>query len=189
MTTSVMPERMRPLMASLGIPWEVLTRGFAKYRNLHDAGFMTLAEMYSKIWNDEGLTVSSTDLNRITELDRSSWLYRNERTLAWMKELRTQGYRIGILTNMSPEFAPLFRKYFGDYIAQADALVISGEEKLYKPQCEIYDLAQKRMELDASELVFIDDTLKNVDAAKSSGWRAIQFKTNDQVEHDFTILG
>ena len=188
MTTSVMPDRLKPIMASLGIPWDVLVRGFKKYRNLHDGGFLTLAEMYAKIWADEGINVSTTDLNRIVEVDRSSWLYRNERTLEWMKALRADGYRIGILTNMSNEFAPLFRKYFGDYIAQASALVISGEEKLYKPQREIYDLAQSRMELPAANLVFIDDTQTNIDAATSAGWRGIRFESNDQATRDFAAL-
>lgn len=188
MTTSVMPDRLKPVMASLGIPWDVLVRGFKKYRNLHDGGFLTLAEMYEKIWADEGITVSTTDLHRIVEVDRSSWLYRNERTLEWMKTLRAQGYRIGILTNMSNEFAPLFRKYFGDYIAQASSLVISGEEKLYKPQREIYDLAQSRMELPAANLVFIDDTQTNIDAAKNVGWHGIRFESIDQATRDFASL-
>ena len=188
MTTSVMPERMRPLMDSLGIDWSILKEGFKKYRNLHDAGFLTIAEMYEKIWADAGITVSKTDLNRITELDRSSWLYRNERTLEWMKTLRKEGFRIGILTNMSPEFAPLFRKYFADYIAQADALVISGEEMLYKPQREIYDLARERMNLAAKNLTFIDDTQVNIEAARAAGWNGIRFVTNEQVERDFAAL-
>ncbi len=185
MTTSVMPERLRPLTDSLGISWDVIEKGFARYRCQHDAGFFTLAEMYAKIWADAGLTISSTDLNRIAEVDRSSWLYRNERTLAWMRELKAAGYRIGILTNMSPEFAPLFRRHFADFIELGDALVISGEVGLYKPQHEIYELLRMRICLPASELVFVDDVEANVRGAEAAGWRAIRFVTNEQVERDF----
>lgn len=185
MTTSVMPERLRPLTDSLGISWDVIEKGFARYRCQHDAGFFTLAEMYAKIWADAGLTISSTDLNRIAEVDRSSWLYRNERTLAWMRELKAAGYRIGILTNMSPEFAPLFRRHFADFIELGDALVISGEVGLYKPQREIYELLRMRICLPASELVFVDDVEANVRGSEAAGWRAIRFVTNEQVERDF----
>lgn len=185
MTTSVMPERLRPLTDSLGISWDVIEKGFVRYRCQHDAGFFTLAEMYAKIWADAGLTISSTDLNRIAEVDRSSWLYRNERTLAWMRELKAAGYRIGILTNMSPEFAPLFRRHFADFIELGDALVISGEVGLYKPQREIYELLRMRICLPASELVFVDDVEANVRGAEAAGWRAIRFVTNEQVERDF----
>lgn len=185
MTTSVMPEWLRPLTDSLGISWDVIEKGFARYRCQHDAGFFTLAEMYAKIWADAGLTISSTDLNRIAEVDRSSWLYRNERTLAWMRELKAAGYRIGILTNMSPEFAPLFRRHFADFIELGDALVISGEVGLYKPQHEIYELLRMRICLPASELVFVDDVEANVRGAEAAGWRAIRFVTNEQVERDF----
>lgn len=188
MTTSVMPERLKPLTDSLGISWDVIEKGFARYRCQHDAGFFTLAEMYAKIWADAGISISSTDLNRIAEVDRSSWLYRNERTLAWMKELKSAGYRIGILTNMSPEFAPLFRRHFADFIALSDAMVISGEEKLYKPQREIYDLLRDRIGLPADELLFIDDVAANIRGAESAGWHTIQFVTNDQVERTFAAL-
>ncbi len=188
MTTSVMPERLKPLTDSLGISWNMIEKGFARYRCQHDAGFFTLAEMYAKIWADAGISISPADLNRIVEVDRSSWLYRNERTLAWMKSLKSVGYGIGILTNMSPEFAPLFRKHFKDFIALSDAMVISGEEKLYKPQREIYDLLRERIRLPADELLFIDDVAANVRGAEAAGWHAIQFISNDQVERTFAAL-
>lgn len=188
MTTSVMPERLKPLTDSLGISWNMIEKGFARYRCQHDAGFFTLAEMYAKIWADAGISISPADLNRIVEVDRSSWLYRNERTLAWMKSLKSVGYGIGILTNMSPEFAPLFRKHFKDFIALSDAMVISGEEKLYKPQREIYDLLRERIRLPSDELLFIDDVAANVRGAEAAGWHAIQFISNDQVERTFAAL-
>lgn len=188
MTTSVMPERLKPLTDSLGISWNIIEKGFARYRCQHDAGFFTLAEMYAKILVDAGISISPADLNRIVEVDRSSWLYRNERTLAWMKSLKSVGYGIGILTNMSPEFAPLFRKHFKDFIALSDAMVISGEEKLYKPQREIYDLLRERIRLPADELLFIDDVAANVRGAEAAGWYAIQFISNDQVERTFEAL-
>lgn len=186
MTTTVAPDRVRPIAEEFGIPWSAVEEGFRRYRNLFDGDFLTLAEMYEKIWADAGVKPSDEAVGRICEADVASWLYRNERTLAWMKSLKADGLKLGILTNMPSSFGRNhFRREFADYVALADAMVISGEEKLYKPQPEIYRLLQSRIGLAPSELCFIDDLEKNIAGAKACGWHGIRFGTNEQVERDF----
>ena len=186
MTTSVMPDRVRPLADEYGIPWSVIEDGFRRYRHLYDCDSLTLSDMYAKIWADAGMKPCDEAVGRICEADVASWLYRNERTLAWMKSLKARGYRIGILTNMPSSFGrDHFRRAFGDFVGLADAMVISGEERLYKPLPEIYGLLQARIALAPGELCFIDDLERNVAGAKACGWHGIRFRTNAQVEHDF----
>lgn len=187
MTTTTMPERVKPVVTALGIPWPVIEAGFSKYRRLMDGGYYDLRAMYDLIFAEANLKVSSADLERIVAEDEASFLYRNERTLAWMKSLKAAGYRLGILTNMPPAFAVRFRETFSDFIALADALVISGEERMFKPQRRIYDLLRERIALEPEELVFVDDVEANCRAARAAGWRTIQFVTNDQVESDFVV--
>ncbi len=188
MTTSTMPERVRDAAKEFGIPWQTIAQGFARYRHAYDAGEISLAELYERTWTDGGVELSQEQKGRIIEADRASWLYRNERTLAWMRELKAEGRKIGILTNMAPDFAPLFREHFADFIALADAMVISGLEHMHKPNREIYDLLRERIALDAASLVFIDDVEENCAGARVAGWNAIQFHSNDQVESDFRRL-
>ena len=185
MTTCIMPERVRPIVRELGIPWEALETGFAKYRRQMDGGFMTMEEMYAKIWADAGVTIDAATQRRVRDADLASFLYPNLRTLAWMRALKTRGYRLGILTNMPPEMAGEFRRTFGDFISLADALVISGEERLYKPMREIYDLLRTRIGLPAETLCFVDDAEPNCQGARDAGWQALRFVTNEQAERDF----
>lgn len=186
MTTSTMPQRVKDAAGEFGISWEAIVRGFAKYRHAYDAGDISLRQLYENTWGDEGIAVSPDVTERIIEADRASWLFRNERTLEWMKSLKAEGRKIGILTNMAPDFAPLFRQHFHDFIAQADAMVISGLEHMHKPNRDIYDLLRSRIALPASELVFIDDVQENCEGARAAGWNAIRFLSNDQVERDFS---
>ena len=190
MTSSTMPERVRTCAAELGVDWSALEAGFARYRRLMDGGFMTMDEMYDLIWADANLTLSPEVRARILEEDYASFLVdsRNLRTLAWMKELKASGRRIGILSNMSEDFAARFRKAFPDFIEVADALVLSGAERMFKPQRRIYDLLAERIGLPAEELCFIDDVESNCDGARRAGWRAIRFEDNAQVERDFRTL-
>lgn len=188
MTTTTMPERVRKLSGELGIPWSAIQEGFARYRHAYDAGRITIYGMYAHIWEDAGLEMDDATTKRIVEADRASWLYRNERTLEWMKSLKAEGHTIGILTNMAPDFAPHFKEHFADFIAQADAMVISGLENMHKPNRDIYDLLRSRIRRDAADLVFIDDVQENCDGAVAAGWNAIRFTSNGQVEDDFARL-
>lgn len=175
MTTMTMPERVRPLVEGLGLEWSVLEAGFQRYRRQMDGDLITMDEMYARIWADAGLSVAPDLQARIIKEDMASYLYRNEATLEWMKALKARGYRLGILTNMCTTFAKLFREHFPDFIALADAMVISGEEHLYKPQREIYDLVVERLGCPAEEICFIDDVEGNCQGARDAGWQAVRF--------------
>ena len=70
-----------------------------------------------------------------------------------------------------------------------DGAIVSAEVGMLKPQPEIYHLLLNNNELIASETVFIDDMLYNVEGAKSVGMHAIQFEDIGQCEKDLISLG
>lgn len=188
MTTTTMPERVKPVVDRLGLSWGTIEAGFGRYRRLMDGGFLTLGEMYELIFADAALSLSPEAIQQIVDEDEASFLYRNEKTLEWMKSLKARGYKLGILTNMPPAFARRFRETFADFIALADALVISGEERMFKPQERIYALLAARLGLPGEELVFVDDVEANCEGARRLGWQAIRFENNEQVARDFDAL-
>jgi len=188
MTTMTMPDRVRPLVKKLGVEWKALEAGFGKYRRQMDGDMMTIDEMYERIWADAGVKLDKETHDRIIEEDMASFLYRNERTLEFMRSLKGRGFRIGILTNMSSAFGVRFRETFPDFIALADAMVISGEAKLFKPMREIYDLLRDRIGLPAETLCFFDDAEANCRGARDAGWQTVRFVDNDQAARDFEAL-
>ena len=189
MTTSTMPKRVEALAAEKGIAWDAIVRGFAARRLKFDSGTLSATGFYEQVWNDAGISVDAATTAAFVKADNESWLYRNERTLEWIKSLKSRGFKIGILTNMPPAFAKdHFRSVFADFIALSDALVISGEEGIVKPDRRIYDLLRERIGLPAETLLFVDDVEKNVVGAREAGWQAVRFVTNDQVEADFERL-
>lgn len=189
MTTSTLPERVMDLAKKKNIPWEIFERGFSAHRLRYDGDFMTLREMYERIWNDAGIIVDEETTQQFMKEDSGSWLYRRERTRQWMSELKERGFKIGILTNMNSEFGNRhFKSAFADYIALADAMVISGEEHVYKPMPEIYELMRKRIGVPANEICFIDDVEKNTAGARACGWHAVRFRSNEQTEREFEQL-
>ncbi len=163
-----------PFCAARGVDRTTVAAGWKRYRHLWDGGFISFDEMYRRIFADAGVEISGADLEELWEIDAVGWI-RNLRpeTLDLMRMLKAQGKKLGILSNMSPDFHDrLFVPRAAEYRALADVEVISGLEKLYKPERPIYDLTQRRMGLSPERLLFLDDTPVNVHAARSYGWQA-----------------
>ena len=163
-----------PYCAKLGVDRAAVDRGWARYRNVFDGGLITFAEYYARTFADAGATITPDQVDDLWELDAESWI-RTLRadTLALMHRLKAAGKKLGVLSNMSPDFYErLFVPRCAEYRALLDAEVISGLYRLYKPEEPIYRLAESKMGLTPDRLLFLDDLEPNVLAARAFGWRA-----------------
>ncbi len=98
-------------------------------------------------------------------------------TVAILKQLiDSKEYKVVALTNWSHETFPVALKKF-EFLQWFDGIIVSGEEKTRKPFNDIYELTLNRFNLKAENSLFIDDNLRNVDAANQLGINAIHFKT------------
>ena len=88
-------------------------------------------------------------------------------------DLKAAGYRLFGLSNWSAETFRLVRD--SRVFRILEGMVISGEEKLLKPEPEIYRLLRRRFQLRAEDCLFIDDSLPNVRGAMDVGIQAIPF--------------
>lgn len=105
-----------------------------------------------------------------------------------LKELKSMGYGIYGLTNWSAEkIGYAFANY--SFFSLFDGIVVSGVEKVVKPDRKIYEILLERYSLKPGECVFIDDNQDNVDMAKVLGINAIRFDNIGNVkEHLETLL-
>ena len=96
-------------------------------------------------------------------------------------------YKIYGLTNWSAETIGIAYERF-PFFKAFDGIVVSGEEKMVKPDKRIYHLLLDRYHLKAANTVFIDDNLMNVNAAKEIGLYAIHFKNPGQLEAKLSAI-
>lgn len=89
--------------------------------------------------------------------------------------LDARGVPLFAITNFSHEFWPPFRAREAALFAPFRDIVVSGDEKLIKPDASIYHLALDRFGLAADEALFIDDSLPNVEGARAVGMHAHHF--------------
>jgi 2-haloacid dehalogenase len=106
-------------------------------------------------------------------------------TVEIVNALHAKGASLFALTNWSAETFPYARKHF-PILQRFKDIVVSGAEKVVKPQREIYDLAVKRWGVEPSSVLFIDDSAKNVAGAIAAGWNAIPFTTPEALAAELT---
>jgi len=86
-----------------------------------------------------------------------------------LNKLKNEKYECYVLSNWSWEtFCGMDKKY--PFLNKFDDLIISGKEKLVKPDPKIYKLAINRFNLIPEETVFIDDKKENIEAANKLGF-------------------
>jgi 2-haloacid dehalogenase len=90
-------------------------------------------------------------------------------------ELDAAGVPLFSITNFSGEFFPPFRDAHATLFDRFRDIVVSGDEKLVKPDPVIYALALDRFGLKPGEAIFIDDRPENVLAADAAGFHGHHF--------------
>ena len=105
----------------------------------------------------------------------------------YIKELKGRGFRIYGLSNWSVEtFAMIRPKY--PILDLMEDMVISGKEKVMKPDAKIYQIALSRFDIKPEESVFIDDNVNNIIGCEAAGIHGIVFKDAGQLRSDLEKL-
>ena len=97
--------------------------------------------------------------------------------------LKKLNYECYVLSNWSAE---TFEGMEDDYpfLKLFDGLLISGKDKLIKPDRAIYELAVNRFNLITNETVFIDDKLANINTALTLGFKTIHLIIPEKINEE-----
>jgi 2-haloacid dehalogenase len=107
--------------------------------------------------------------------------------VALLPELK-QKYRLYGLTNWSAETFPIALERFS-FFKLFDGIIVSGEEKLIKPDEKIFRLILERYHLDPKSTLFIDDNLNNINAATGMGFSTIHITEKTDLRRELHLLG
>ncbi|MFT4650410.1 MAG: 2-haloacid dehalogenase [Flavobacteriales bacterium] len=95
-------------------------------------------------------------------------------TVEILRELKARGETLYALTNWSAETFPIALQRF-DFLHWFQGTLVSGSEKLAKPDPAIFHLLLYRFDLQAENCLFIDDSKINVEAAANIGFDTHHF--------------
>jgi len=109
-------------------------------------------------------------------------------TVKIFNELKSAGIPLYALTNWSHEAFPVAYERYG-FMKQFDGIVVSGYEKLLKPDHAIYRVLMDRYNINPAESVYIDDNKANAEASAELGFHAIHFQSADLLRLELRSLG
>lgn len=102
--------------------------------------------------------------------------------VAALRKLAKTDFQLFGLTNWSAETFPYALEHYDFFELFEGKIVVSGDEKLIKPNPKIWNVLLERYQIKAEESIFIDDNAKNIEVAKNIGFKVIHCTENINLE-------
>ncbi|MBP1560882.1 MAG: HAD family phosphatase [Oscillospiraceae bacterium] len=153
--------------------WKELDRGVWSFDEIIDGFVKNDPEM------EEQLRTVFNDMNGFIKV----YSYAAD----WVCSMKESGLKVFCLSNISDKICRDCAKDM-DFLKHTDGYVLSYEERLIKPDPEIFRLILDRYGLCAEECIFIDDIRQNVIAAKELGIHGIVFRDKTQAENEIEMI-
>lgn len=177
---------------------------FSSYFETEDAMEYFLSTICTMEWNEEqdgGRPIEEANkllIKKHPEYTKEILAYYGEwevmlkgdipETVEILKSIRQQHDKIYALTNWSAETFSIAKRRF-EFLGWFDGILVSGEEKLKKPGPKIYQLLLSKYNLVADDCLFIDDNLRNVEAAINEGIESIKYENPTQLKGALDVHG
>jgi putative hydrolase of the HAD superfamily len=171
-----------------GIPFEELGKGMARIAEEEgqhplfelEKGRLSEADFLAKLGEAlEPVLGHRPEMHRFREIYFDA-LHPNEPMIELMRELKSNGHRMALLTNNVREWEPVWRSMLP--VDEIFELVVdSAFVDCRKPEAKIYELTLERLGgVRARECLFVDDSDVNCEAAAELGMTAVHYQGNDQ---------
>jgi 2-haloacid dehalogenase len=109
-------------------------------------------------------------------------------TVQIINDLRKKKYKTGLLSNSNTgELRPILSRH--ELEPLFDQIIVSGEEKMAKPDPGVFSLMLNRLGLKAEQCIFTDDNLGNIEAASSLNIYTIHFESAKHLRHELIKSG
>ena len=161
----------------LGADITAFRAAYWQHRHAYDAD-LTAAAYWGRVLaasRPGAGALDAGDLAWLIEADIASWSVYHDEVWALAALFRRTGGRTAFLSNSGPEVMARVRARW-PLEARFDAVVISCEVGLSKPDPRIYRLCLDRLGLPAPETLFVDDRADNIEGAARVGLRTLQFE-------------
>ena len=109
-------------------------------------------------------------------------------TVAWIRRWHARGRPLHYLSNMPEPFAAHFERTH-DFMQLFESGVFSSRVQLIKPDPAIFEHAARVFRRAPQNLLFLDDHLPNIVAAREAGWEAVHFVDAAQAEAEVVARG
>ena len=169
--------------------WKALREEYCTTKELQDAahdldvavnsGFMNNAEFVSRV-------ASLFGLNREEVEHKFGTRHTNTTLFSFIESTLKPKYKIGLLSNAA--YNMLDELFLPDQVALFDAVTLSCDLGIVKPDERIYADIAAKLNVTAEECLFTDDIERYCTAARDTGMEAITYDSFSQFERDLQKL-
>lgn len=111
-----------------------------------------------------------------------------EENVEIFRQVKRTGLPVYALTNWSAEsFIPTKERF--DFLHEFEGIVVSGEEKVAKPEARLFRILLERYDIEARSAAYIDDSASNIATAKNLGLYTIHFQNAEQLRRELQDCG
>ena len=147
---------------------------YRRQRSQYDRAQISGEQYWLNIAQHYGLEPHGFDLARLVQEDVQSWTQLNAAMLQLITEARRKIHRLAMLSNMTRDTLAFMSSHYG-WLELFDVLCFSCELGVAKPDREIYETCLRMLQVSAQACLFVDDSVRNVSAAREAGMSAILF--------------
>jgi putative hydrolase of the HAD superfamily len=174
----------------LGVDPAAFREAYWAHRHDYDAG-LPAARYWTRVLSSArpgGARPGPADVAALIAADVASWTVYRDDVWALLAAFRAAGGRSALLSNSGPEVMAQVRadRALG---SRFDAVVISCEVGLSKPDPRIFALCLERLGLAAGATLFVDDRADNVEGAARAGLRTLHFEGPEALDRLRALLG
>ena len=144
----------------------------------YDAGRADFRQHWQAFAHAAGVALRPAQVERIAGMEILMWLRVNPDALALAREIKANGVRTAILSNIPHDLLAEVRKF--SWLDEFQVKIWSCELGMVKPDLRIYRACLDALGCRAERTLFFDDRANNVEAARDLGMEAHIFESVGQ---------
>jgi putative hydrolase of the HAD superfamily len=146
----------------------------------YDAGRADFRQHWRAFADAAGVELRPAQVERIAGMETLMWLRVNPEALALAREIKANGVRTAILSNIPHDLLAEVRKF--SWLGEFEVKIWSCELGILKPDPAIYRACLDALGCRAERTLFFDDRANNVEAARDLGMEAHIFESANQAK-------
>ncbi len=173
------PAELREFARLVGIGEPPFFQIYSDTRDEYDCGRHDCHQHWQHFAKTAGISLTPDHISRIVDFENRMWVRANPATIELVREIKAQGMRTAILSNIPRDLLAKVRMAF-DWLDEFEVQIWSCDHGVIKPDAAIYRICLNAVGCEPERALFFDDRPRNVEGARAVGIESYVFESAEQ---------
>jgi putative hydrolase of the HAD superfamily len=179
LSQSPTPAELQEFARLVGISEPPFFQIYSDTRDEYDCGRHSCEQHWQHFARTAGVSLTLEYISKIVAFENRMWVRANPAAIELARDIRAQGMRTAILSNIPFDLLNEVRGAFG-WLDEFQVQTWSCHHGVIKPYPEIYRICLEQLGCKPHRALFFDDRLRNVEGAQAVGMHAHVFESAEQ---------